>query len=172
MRLNTIDDNYIMIPIVELTQVAYNSTEPREIKFAAMDMYRIAQKYSSVDYKVEVIGVRKTPELLDMILNEHVSLKKLSNALMYTVFHETDETIVEDLKELMKTRKKIRLKDLRISKQLEDFIIKNGDYDYIEDINPYTRQDEDFFLYEDNDMVRITLNKERYIPKLENTDVK
>lgn len=173
MRLNTIDNDYIMIPVTELTTVAYNSTKPRDVKYKAVDMIQCAHNYSDWECTIDVIGIKKNQKLLDRILDEYVSLEKFGNALMYTVFHDADETIIASLQKLLSERAHIKLKDLEsISPELADFIIKNGDYNYISDTNLNNQQDKDFILYDEDEVIRIRLNERGYNPKLQNPDVK
>lgn len=170
MRLNTINDNYVMISLTELTQEALNSAKERKIRENILDIIWKVYRYKLQGYPADVIGVKKTEKLLEVILNEYVSSRKLCNALMYAISHGTDETITSLLIDMIKKRENVRLKDLK-SNSLEDFIIKNSDYNYIDDVNVSKSQDKDFLLYEDDDLIRINL-EESYVPELKNPDVK
>ncbi len=169
MRINTVNEKYIMIKAEEISNFALGQENLLEEKVNfSINAYNGLKDYYFKTNKVpSEIAVSINSEISKILLeniDKIISIKDIHNSFMYAVMTDDIEKI-NILQELLKQHEEKSIDDLKriYGEDLILYIRKNKDYDYIENINIINEKDSNILLFDGEKLSSINLQDNKLI---------
>lgn len=170
MRLNTVNEKYIMLKSEEISKLIFElkkrttdfETNIEEVLNYILKLYSLIKDYYfKNNYVPSEIAVSPDSEISNLLLeniNYKISVKDIHNSFMHAIMIE-DEENAKLLKELLRCHEAVTYEDItRIyGKELASYIRKNKDYDYIDNVNRVNIKDSNVILYDGEKLINLDL---------------
>lgn len=161
MRLNTINEKYIMINSEEIYKLIFElkkrttdfETNIEEVLNYIIKLYNLIKDYYfKNNYVPSEIAVSLDYEMSKLLLENidyKISIVDIHNSFMYAIMIE-DEEKTKLLKELLRHHEPVTYDDVtkEYGKELSSYIRKNKDYNYINNVNRVNRKDSSILLFD------------------------
>lgn len=159
MRINTVNEKYIMIKSEEVSNVALNSNKISVEKadfsikaYKALKTYYF--KHNDIPSEIAVSTDSEISKLLLEDIDDKISIIDIHNSFMYAVMTD-DVDKINSLGILLRCHHKVKYDD--VTKELSSYIRENKDYDYIDNVNRVNRKDSSILLFDGEKLQIINL---------------
>lgn len=170
MRLNTVNEKYIMLKSEEISKLIFElkkrttnfETNIEEVLNYILKLYSLIKDYYfKNNYVPSEIAVSPDSEIFKLLLENidyKISIVDIHNSFMYAVMMN-DIKNINTLQELLRQREIVTYDDVtkEYGKELASYIRKNKDYDYIDNVNRVNRKDSSVILYDGEKLINLDL---------------
>lgn len=163
MRINTVNEKYLMIKSEEISNFVLEKKDESEEKFnVIMKIYNVLKDYYFENHSVpREIAISMDFEMSKLLLeniDNRISITDIHNSFMYAVMTNNIKNF-NILKELLNQHETVTYDYItnEYGKELSYYIIENKDYDYIDNVNRVNRKDSSILLFDGEKLEFINL---------------